>query len=50
MTFVGAGGLVLAATGLYMVLTSAGAKKERRVELVPLIHGDGVGLAIGGPL
>ena len=50
MTFVGAGGLALAASGLYMVLTSAGAKKERRVELVPLIHGDGGGLAIGGRL
>jgi hypothetical protein len=50
MTFVGAGGLVLAAAGLYMVLTSAGGKNERRVELVPLIHGDGGGLAIGGRL
>ncbi len=52
MTFVGIGGVVLAGTGLVLVLTSRGKSVEQRptVSLVPVLGGDQVGLAIGGPL
>jgi tetratricopeptide (TPR) repeat protein len=51
MTFVGAGGAVLAATGVYLMLTSAGTRSEKRVEILP-VHDDGggIGLALGGRL
>lgn len=52
MTFVGIGGVVLAGTGLVLILTSRGKPVEQRpaVSLVPVLGGDQVGLAIGGPL
>lgn len=50
MTFVGAGGAVLAAAGVYLMLTSAGERSEKRVELLPVFDGGGLGLAIGGRL
>ncbi len=52
MTIVGIGGVVLAATGMVLVLTSRGKPVEQRqgVSLVPVLDGDQVGLAIGGPL
>jgi hypothetical protein len=51
MTFVGAGGVALAATGVYLILTSAGTRSEKRVEILPVLDGGGgIGLALGGRL
>lgn len=52
MTFVGAGGVVLAGVGVYMIMTSRGKRvvEERRVGVAPLLAPDAVGLAIGGRL
>ena len=50
MTFVGAGGAVLAAAGVYLMLTSAGERTEKRALLLPVLDGGGLGLAVGGRL
>lgn len=56
MTFVGAGGALLAGAGVYLILTSAGRRIEQRadrgdrIEVVPVVDLDRVGLAIGGRL
>ena len=52
MTFVAAGGGVLAITGLLLVLTSKGkpVEQEPAVSIVPVLGGDQVGIAIGGRL
>jgi tetratricopeptide (TPR) repeat protein len=52
MTFVGAGGIVLAGLGLYLAVTSHGVPQEspRSAQLVPIIGGDQIGVALGGSL
>jgi len=52
MTIVGVGGVVLATTGLILVLTSRGKPIEQQpaVSFTPVLGGDQIGLAIGGPL
>ncbi len=53
MTFIGAGGAVIAGVGVYLILTSRGEKKVERtqaLQLVPTLTSGGVGLAIGGSL
>jgi tetratricopeptide (TPR) repeat protein len=52
MTFVGAGGAVLAGVGVYLILTSKSTRIEdqRRVEITPVIGPDGLGFAVGGRL
>jgi tetratricopeptide (TPR) repeat protein len=51
MTFVGAGGVVMAGAGLYLILTSRGPRTtERKVTLSPMLGTDGGGLVVGGRL
>lgn len=50
MTFVGLAGAAMVGAGVYLIVTSRGARREQRVELVPTVSPDGVGFAIGGRL
>ncbi len=50
MTFVGAGGGVVVAVGLYLALTSRTPKVTERVTIAPMIGPDSVGFAVGGHL
>lgn len=51
MTFVGAGGAVMVGAGIYMLLTSRGAKTtERKVSFAPMLGPDGGGFVVGGRL
>ena len=52
MTFVGVGGVALAATGIILVLTSRGKAVESQptVSIAPVLGSGQVGVAIGGPL
>ena len=51
MTFVGAGGVVLAGLGVYLMVSSGGHRiTEKRVTLAPMLTPTSAGLAIGGAL
>jgi tetratricopeptide (TPR) repeat protein len=50
MTFVGAGGAVVAGVGLYLVLTSKTPRKTETVTVTPVITPGSIGLAVGGSL
>ncbi len=52
MTYVGAGGFVLAGAGVYLILTSRGEPAADRgaARMIPVVGGDHVGLAFGGAL